>query len=234
MLYLYQGILSYSFRHLIDFLSGKRFFYDKSALLLIILNIRVHDLIQYRPHIKSKHNVIRIRSRNSEIPSILYMYLCDFIQKLRCRIFCKYIYNSRIDPHTDHSHIPLFLPGFMTVKIVFCHWFYIAVLDSQTIRRIFHRYRPGSHTSVVCTRFKRSIKNHITCKRRCRIHHEINFMLPDHFCHFLCICRIDLRSFKTGIPLHHSDNFLCSFQIIVANQDIFQPFSLRISPLHYF
>ena len=211
MLYLYQGILSYSFRHLVDFLTCKCFFYDKSTLLLIILNIRVHHLIQHCPHIEAKHDIIRICTRNRQISAVFYMNFCDLIQKLCRCVFCKYIYNSRIDPHTDHSHIPLFLPGFMTVKIVFCHWFCIAVLDSQTIRRIFHRYRPGSHTSVVCTCFKRSVKNHITCKRRCRIHHKINLMFPDHFCHFLCICRIDLRSFKTGIPLHHSNNFFCPF-----------------------
>ena len=229
-----QRICANSFRHLIYFLSGKRFFYDKSALFLIILNIRVHYLIQHSPHVESKHDIIRICARNRQISAVFYMNFCDLIQKFCRCVFCKYIYNTRIDPHTDHSHIPLFLPGFMTVKIVFCHWFCIAVLDSQTVRRMFHRNRPGSHTSVICTCFKRSVKNHITGKGRCRIHHEINFMLPDHFCHFLCICRIDLRGFKTGIPLHHSDNFLCSFQIIVADQDIFQPFSLRISPLHYF
>ena len=162
------------------------------------------------------------------------MYLCDFIQKFRCRIFCKYIYNTRIYSHTDHSHISLLFPGFMAVKIIFCHRLRITVLDSETISRIFHRNRPGSHTSVICTRFKRSVKNHITGKRRCRIHHEINFMFPDQFCHFLCICRIDLRGFKTGIPLHHSDNFFCPFLVIITDQNIFQPFSLRISPLHYF
>ena len=234
MLYLYQSIFSYSFRHLIDFLPCKCFFYDKSALLLIILNIRVHYLIQHGPHVESKHNVIRICTRNRQISAVFYMNFCYFIQKLCRRVFCKYIYNTRIDSHTDHSHIPLFLPGFMTVKIVFCHRFSIAVLNTKSVSRIFHRNRPGSHASVICTRFKCSVKNHITCKRWCCIHHKINLMLPDQFCHFLCICRINLRSFKTGIPLHHTDNFLCPFQIIVADQHIFQPFSLLVSPLHYF
>ena len=229
MLYFNQCIFTDSIRHQKCLLASKGFFYNKSALFLIILHIWIHHFIQHRPYIESKLDRIRVCSRHRKISTIFHMCFCHPVKQMGCRILCKDIDHTRIDTKTDHCHLSLFLPLFMPIKIIFCHRFRVAVLNTKAICWFLHRNRPGSHIGIISSGFIGSIKNIVTGKWRCRIHHKVNLMLLDQVLHLFLVCCIDLRIRKALIcqKIHY---LLRSGSIIVPHQHIRQPFSLWIAP----